>query len=405
MSIGLFGETLFRNNDLQQIDYDKLFKVLKRPYVNPQYRISVLNPDETVDYVIPSEDIPSDGISFTEEYQNGQRRNITLKLINKNNKYTPSVNGIWLTTKFSYEVGIALNSGTIVWFPKGVYVMGNVDLTHGNSDRTISIQLKDKFALFEGKMGALETDYEIEVGSDIYDAVKGILNFDRGDGYILDCQNPIFDQSFQGQKTKTTIRAESGDTLSTLIDALATQLSAEYYYNNVGNLCFFKINETIDDSSKPIIWVYENLGRDLHNMSLNYNNDDIINVVKVVGDNVDYGVYFSIAKNENPVSPICIQQVGKRIAPKYSESNIWSNDLANDLAKYYLRKSSFISVSFTTNVSFNPILTVNNICEIENQDMSLGREKLLITSISYSSPDGLMQINFTNTKDLPFIKY
>lgn len=397
----LFGDILFEES-INNIDFEQLEKILKRPVIKPRYRISVLNPDESIDYIIPDVDIPENGINFTEEYQNGQRKNITLQLINKNGKYTPSINGIWLTTKFRFDIGIAIKNN-IIWFPKGIYIMGDVSLSNQDSNRTISIQLKDKYAIFEGKMGTLEEAYEVELGSTIEDALDGIMNFSVGNGYIFDYKPIILDPSLIGFKTQATIRADEGESLSKIIDALATQMSAEYYYNNVGNLCFYPINETIDDSVKPIIWTFTNLNRSLHNLELNYQNENVINVVKVVGDNIDNVIYSAVVTNDNPASPICIQRIGRRVAPKYSEPNVWSNDLAEDLAKYYLRKASFIAVDFTCNVSFNPILTVNNICEIENDFMNYHREKLLITSISFSSENGLMSLRLCNTKDLPFI--
>jgi hypothetical protein len=33
-------------------------------------------------------------------------------------------------------------------------------------------------------------------------------------------------------------------------------MSAEYYYNNVGNLSFYPINDSMNDIDKPIVWVY-----------------------------------------------------------------------------------------------------------------------------------------------------
>jgi hypothetical protein len=33
-------------------------------------------------------------------------------------------------------------------------------------------------------------------------------------------------------------------------------MSAEYYYNNTGNLSFYPINDSMNDIDKPIIWVY-----------------------------------------------------------------------------------------------------------------------------------------------------
>lgn len=397
----LFGEVLFEQKD--SVDYSLLEKIIKRPFVKPRYRISVLNPDETVNYIIPNEDIPVNGISYTEEYQSGQRRNINLQLINSDGKYTPSINGIWLSTKFRYDIGIVAGTDTI-WFPRGIYVMGNVSLINDASNKMITIQLKDKYAVFEGKMGTLTEAYEIELGSDVEDVLKGLMNFTMGNGYILDTQPVILDSSFIGFKTQSTIRVEEGGNFGEIISALATQLSAEYYYNNLGNLCFYPLNETVDDSNKPVIWVFEKLNRELHNMSLDYANEEVINTVKVVGDNISNGIYSAVVTNENPRSPICVQQIGRRIAPKYSEANVWSNDLATDLANYYLRQSSFVSVDFSCEVGFNPILTVNNIIEVENEFLGLQREKLLLTSISYSSEDGLMTLKLCNTKDLPFTK-
>lgn len=89
------------------------------------------------------------------------------------------------------------------------------------------------------------------------------------------------------------------------------------------------------------------------------------------------------------------------MAPTFKEPNIWSDELAKDLANYYLRKRSFVATSFTTNISFNPLLTVNNICEVEDKFLDLNREKLLITSISFSSESGLMSVQFCNTASLP----
>lgn len=395
----LFGDILVEQGS--NIDFPSLIRLLKRPIVKPRYRVSVLNPDETVSYVIPSGDIPEDGISYTEEYQNGQRRNFTLRLLNGDKKYTPSINGIWLSTKFRLDIGLLIKN-EVVWFPRGVYVMGDVNLTNSDAEKSISIQLKDKFSVYEGKMGTLENAYEIETGSDIADVLNGIKSFSMGNGYILDYKDIILDPAFVGFKTQSTIRVEEGGNLGQVIQELATQMSAEYYYNNVGNLCFYPINETIDDSSKPVIWTFSKLSRNIWDLQLDYRNEEVINVVKVVGDNIDNGIFSAVVTNDNPASPICIQQIGRRAAPKYTEPNVWNNENAYDLACYYLRQSSFVAVDFSCTVGFNPILTVNNICEMENDFIGAAREKLLITSISFSSGDGTMSLKLCNTKDLPF---
>lgn len=400
----VFGNVLIdKEINKTEMSFSSLVKTLKQSIIRPRHRISVLNIDESIDYIIPEKDIPIDGISFTENYQQGQRKNITLKLINIDGKYTPEINKIWVDKKFRYDIGIELQNGEIIWFPKGIYVMGNVNVTVENSRKEVSIQLKDKFAIFEEKTGILETAYEIEVNSPIEDVINGILNFDTGNGYILDYNPIILDSSFKNFKTQATIRKEEGENLGSVLLELATQMSAECYYNNVGNLCFYPINETVNDDQKPIIWTFEETNRDLHNLTLDYKTEEIINVVKVVGNNVDNGLYSSIVYNENPSSPICIQRIGRRMGQKYSENNVWNDSMAEELANYYLRKASFLSVQFSMPVSFNPILNVNNICEVENNFLNLKRDKLLITSISFSSESSEMTLSCSNTQDLPFI--
>ena len=382
------------------VEIHDIKKMLQNPFIKPHYRISILTPDEQVSSIIPEQDITIDGINYTEEYQNGQRRNISLTLINADGKYTPSVNGLWVNSRFKFDVGFEMGDN-IIWFSKGIYIMGNVTLTRYNSDKTVTIQLQDKFAIFEGMTGTLETAYEVELGSNILDAIQGLLNSPMYNGYIYDYKEIIFDPSFYGKRTQSTIRVEQGEKLSKIIEELATQLSAEYYYNAEGNLTLLPLNETTNDRDKPIIWEYPWLGRDLHNVSLNYANEEIINCVKVVGDNIDSAVYSAFVTNNNPASPICVERIGIRLGDIIRSSSVWSDELAYDLANYHLRLASFAGVNFECSVSFNPILTVNNLCEVEGEFLKLKRETLLITSISYSSESGEMSVKFCNTDDLP----
>lgn len=398
----LYGEVLFDTGDIwaQNLKFSTIAKIIKRPLCLPRFRVSILNPDETVSATIPATDIVRGGLNYTENYEQGQRKSLTLQLVNTTGRYTPSIHGIWLDTRFRLDMGIELEEGNIVWFPKGIYILGDVKGTVGNSDRTITLTLKDKFAMFEDKRGTLDEAYEIEVGSTIEDVIRGILNFSRGNGYVYDYKDIIYDGSFQGKVTQSTIRKEEGGNLGEIIKELATQLSAEYYYNNIGNLCFMPLNETVDDAAKPIIWTFSNLNRELHNIDLSYSNDNIINVVKVVGTNTDLGAYSAIVNNDNVASPICVERIGRRVTKK-ENSNIWSDDLAEELGRYYLRLESVLSVSFNIPSGFNPFLAVNNICEVENDFLNFEREKLLITSISINGEDGLTTLTVANTNDLP----
>ena len=99
------------------LNLQSVIDLIQSPEINPIVRLSVLNPDETLNYIIPPEDIVLDSVSYNEKYTNAQRRDLSFKLINsskivydskKNNheniyRYFPNVNGLWYGTKIKYE--------------------------------------------------------------------------------------------------------------------------------------------------------------------------------------------------------------------------------------------------------------------------------------------------------------
>ena len=130
----VFGNIILRKeNDLP---INTLKRIIERPFIKPRYRISVLTQDEQVSYIIPEDDIVAGGLNFTESYQNGQRKNISVELVNTSGRYTPSVTGLWVNTRFSFDIGLEYN-GRVIWFPKGIYVMGNITLSRGDSNKTV----------------------------------------------------------------------------------------------------------------------------------------------------------------------------------------------------------------------------------------------------------------------------
>lgn len=411
---------------IDRITIDDIFTALANPYIHPTFRVSILNPDETVKYEIPLEDIPSGGISYTENYQNGQRRSITLKLINKDKKYSPSINKgnkyykvlnknttikknqensnilIWKDTKFRYDIGLIIK-GTKVWFSKGIYVLGNVDLIQEDSNKQITLQLKDKFAKLEGNSGKFLTAYEIPTGSKVKQVVQDLLNTDFGDGYSIDSKVFLLPSSLNNFEIQADIKKEAGDTIGSIMLDIATQMSCECYYNETGNLTFSLLDETVNDQNKAVCWQYLRRNYDLINLSPTYDFDNAINMVKVIGDNVDNGIFSALVVNNDPRSPVCIGRIGKCPDNPITDANVWSNVLAHDLGIYNLRKKSLVALSLSALVKYNPLITVDFLCEIEHEFFDFEREKCVINSISYSDETGQMDLSITAIQNLDFI--
>lgn len=376
-----YGEVL-RLVDSSSISMSYLTDVLKRPTIKPRFRLFVLNPDETINYEIPEEDIIVNSGNFTENYQNGQRKSVNINLINVDGKYTPSINTIWVHDRFRFDIGVEFD-GQVYWFPRGIYILGNPSADHQDSDKQVGLTLVDKFAVLEGKAGTLEATYEIPVGSDIEQAIMGILTLDNGSGYPIDLKPIIYDRAFKGLKMPYTLSKDAGSTLGEMLLEIGTILNAEVYYNSQGNLCFININETTLDVQKASLWDYSDEDRDYCSATANYDFENAVNEVHVVGDNINNEIFSAMAKNENPVSPLCIQRIGRRIE-YINDSNIYSDDLAQQRANYELRKFGILKTTMNIQVSFNPLLFVNNLITITDKYYNLARERFLIQSISYT---------------------
>lgn len=425
-SLGKILISFYVEELINEITTNDIIVALTNPYICPTFRVSILNPDETIKYEIPLQDIPSGGISYSENYQNGQRRSITLKLINKDGKYTPSINKgnkyykniynsdinkvfqnnshvlIWKNTKFRYDIGLRIN-GNQVWFPKGIYILGNIDAIQEDSNKEITLQLKDKFAKHEDNTGKLLTAYDIPVGSKAKQVIQDLLNTDFGDGYFLDSKPFLLDSSLNNFEIQADIKKEAGDTVGSIFLDIATQMSCECYYNETGNLVFSLLDETTNDQSKAVCWKYLKKNYDLINLSPNYDFDSAINMVKVIGDNVDNGIFSALVVNNDPRSPVCIGRIGKCPDNPIVDANVWSNVLARDLAIYNLRKKSLITLNLSTTVKYNPLLSVDFLCEIEHEFFNFEREKCVINSISYSDNSGQMSLNITSIQNLDFL--
>lgn len=379
-----YGEVL-RLVDSSTISMNYLTEVLKRPNYEARYRLFVLNSDETIDYEIPQEDIIINSGNFTENYQNGQRKSVNVSLVNIDGKYTPSINTIWVHNRFRLDIGLQFD-GQIYWFPRGIYVLGNPTASHANSDKQVTLTLVDKFAVLEGKQGTLEATYEIPVNSDVKQAIIGILTLDNGSGYPIDLKPIIYDQSFEGIKMPYTLSKDAGSTLGEMIIEIGTILNAEVYYNSQGNLCFININETTLDVQKASLWDYSEDNRDYHGASASYDFENAVNEVQVVGDNINNEIFSAYSQNTNPASPLCIARIGRRIE-YINDSNIYSDDLAQQRADYELRKFGILKTTMTVTVSFNPLLFVNNLITITDEYYGLQRARFLIQSISYTLGD------------------
>lgn len=388
----------------QNYNIDEIVSLINNSIITPRFRIFVLYNDETINYEIPIEDIKSGSGSYSENYQNGQRRSLSFALYNEHRQYSTGINGLWAGTRLRLEIGLELQNEDVIWFQKGVYIITNLSPKHSNSETIIEVSASDKFCLFENKTGTLETTYEIPVGSNIEEIIKTILGGDMGNGMPFDTREIIYNSAFKGAVTQVTISKSAGDSYGSILQELATQLSAEIFYNSMGRLTIVPIANVVDDINKPIIYDFDTAKGDMSNLDFSFDLESIVNRIIVIGSSSSGGVYQAVAVNDEPSSPLSVQRIGYRTGEIINDSNITSDILAKERADYELRQQLIIKSSSSINVSFNPLLTVNNLITITDDTYSLTKEKFLLQSISCSlGYEGTMSITISNLNNLPFL--
>ena len=382
-----------------EISLDFFKTMLKMPNICPVHHIYVLHDNETINYEIPSIDIIKDGINYKESYNNGQRRSLELSLINIDGKYTPNVNTIWYGTKFLYVSGIVVQDVEYV-FAQGVYIMSSFNFIYSNSDRKIQYSLKDKYSVYDSESGVMLDSMEFKQGIQIREILSQIGNMNTADGLSYDIQSPVIASTISEINLQQTIRLEAGNRLSSVIEQIATQMNCEFFYNSVGRLCFYPIEDGMNDDNKPIIWSYSQNQID----SLQFNGgSDIVNMIKVIGSSINGQIVSAVVKNENLGSNINIYRIKERGGQIIQDENIQTDEAAKERGQYELRKNSILVFQQSIMVPFNPILSVNNLIEIEEDGLGLKGDKFLINSISYNSGSTQMQLEITNVNQLPII--
>ena len=382
--------------------FDTIRNFLDSPMITPRFRIFVLYSDETINYEIPLEDIKLGG-SYSENYQNGQRRSISFSLDNSSGNYTPNINTFWAGTRLRLDQGIEMYDGTTVWFYKGIYVINQITSGESVSEKNIQISASDKFSLFEGKTGTLEDTFEIPVDSEIEKVIKDILLSDMGNGDTLDLKPIIYHESFKGKKTQATITKSAGETYGSILLDLATQLSAEIFYNSMGNLVLIPMSEAAGDEDKSILYHYYSEKEDINGLNFTFDMNNIVNRIIVIGSSQTGGTHHAVAVNDDPSSPLCYQRIGYRTGEIINDSNIYTDLLAQERAKYELRQKLILRSSTSVSVIFNPMLTVNNLITITDDFFNFSQERFLIQSISSSLDySGQMNISVSNVRNLPF---
>lgn len=393
------------NYNFNQIPPDAYVRLVKAQQVRPRFRLSMLYQDESFKEDISEYLINGSG-TLNITYQQGQRRSLSFTLDNHSGKFTPNgLQGVlWLDSKFKLELGMEFENGDIVWNSAGIFVVGQPNATRQQANKTVDVQCYDKFALLDGTLGGvLDSTYQVDEGKNVYQVIEETLLQDNGNGYPIDSKEIVFDSSLKDQKTQYTLSKSPNDSFGDLLIDLADMMSCDIYYGVEGNLIVRSGIKDISQVNKPTLWSYSDKEWEYISNTTTYDFTKVKNKVTVVGANANGdNVFAQTAENINPQSPTRISVIG--IKQYYLEdSNIYSDDLAQQRAEWELNRLSILQQTIQVSSTFMIHLDVNNCIALNDTFFDYTDNRFIIQSLSVPlSVDGTISIECTNIASLPY---
>ena len=385
----------------------KYIDIAQRNTIHPMFKIELLDIYENIVDEITGDISTDTSGSISVNYQQGVRRSISLTFIDTDSRFIPDSKGnlIWANKKFKVFVGLKdEEKGSIYWFPQGVYYFTNATSSRDGANCKTTITGVDKFGKFGSELGynQLESTYLIPAGTNIYSAIKGILNMDIGNGQPIDPIEPILDPIYIDEVCPYDIKKSPSEYLSEILIELADVLGCDIYYDINGRLRIDNGTIDVSYSNKASIWNFSDILPEYSNSSVSTNFVDFINAVKVVGNNINDQIYEYTAYNNNPESPTRVDLIGKKM--RYIDSaTVYNEDRAKDYAVYKLNTLSILQLAINFSSTLLPHLDVNKIITITDKHFNYNMQRFIIQSLtiplSYSE---LMTINASNVASLPY---
>lgn len=402
--------------------YISYLNALRRPF-KKMCRLRFLNSDGSTAFSIDnnthnkrSSAFIQDG-TLTVNLQNGQRRQANVTLSNLDGAYDYNINSLWFGQEVAIDEGLVLPDGTEYYIPQGVFLIETPTENYSPGVRTAQLSLIDKWANLDGTLfGNLEGTYQVPVGTNIFSAIQGILNLDRGNGIALDSVSPIFTEYYNGKTqllpngrtanltdTPYTLKVDSDSgTYADVIRGLSDMINAWIGYDKTGALRVDPSQDDILDTDKPVLWRFSPNEVDFLGATYTVKNTDVYNDVIVIGESLsDYTQAAGRATNLDPSSDTNIYtSLGKRTI-RLSSSGYYTKQQCEDLAVWKLKRMSVLqkSVSISCGQLFH--IEENNLVEIQRTDRpGAPVERHLVMGFSRPlSQTGAMTISAVSVND------
>lgn len=369
--------------------YISYLNALRNPFIK-LCRLRFLNPDGTTAFAIDNNPLNKRSGAFiqngtlTVNLQNGQRRQADVTLSNLDGAYDYNINALWFGQEIAIDEGLILPDGTEYYIPQGVFLIETPTETFKPAERTMQLSLVDKWANLDGTLfGNLDGTYQVNVNTNIFDAIKSVLALDRGNGTALDSVTPVFTEYYNGKAqelpqggtakltdTPYTLKIDSDDgTYADVILGLSNMLNAWIGYDRSGALRVDPSQDDILDTDKPVLWQFSPDEVTFLGATYTVKNTEVYNDVIVLGEALsDYAQAAGRATNLDLSSDTNIYTSLGRRTTRISSSGYYTKQQCEDLAVWKLKRMSVLKKSVEISCGQLFHIEENNLVTIQRTD-------------------------------------
>jgi hypothetical protein len=386
------------------VSEQEIINVLKSKIYTRFFRVFLLHDDDSIKEEITNQVINTGTLEKT--YQQGQTRSISLTIMNPTNIWNPSPTSgkLWANTKFKLQMGLYIGD-YVYLIDEGIFVVQDPNLSNEDSNKVVSLQLYDKFALLDGTInGNIDTDYQIPLGTNLYEAARSLLSLPKDNlGRPYDSQTINFPVKFMNVKTPYTIKKTSSNSIGEILIELATIISCDIYYDGNGHLTFYDVLDDLDYHKRRSMWIYQENANEFFRVSRKDEWSKIRNKYVIKGTNINGRLCKAIVENTNMKSPFNVYS-NFGVKMEIIENSLLNTDnLCLENGKYELRKNSMRYISINFNSIFIPHLAPNDLVRWTYTPYGFLNKNFIVQSVSIPlNAKELMSVSITNVEDLPF---
>ena len=387
---------------------DKYREIASRDEIFVMYRVELLDHYENVLSSITDLVSAENTGNISINYQQGVRRSCTISILDVNGEFTQNIiNGSAINQKFKIYIGLKdIFNNDIYWFSQGVFC--SIDPTVDRVTRMLTLNGVDKYGFLGSETGynQITAAHVIPVDTEIQEAIQQTLMLDLGNGRVIDAIPPIIDNTLLDQKMPYEMEKAPASYLSDIFIELGNIMGADTYYDVDGHMKYDSGTLDMSYSQQDSQWDFYDTLPEYLNPSLLLSTTEIVNSVTIVGNNSSDDLVFTYtAENHNPMSPVSIENIGRK--EYYEESSsVYDDSTAKDYAEYVLKQKSILNQAITFECTILPHLDVNKVITISDSFYGFNQERFIIQSIEIPlSSMSTMQVSAANVSSLPYYEF